>query len=75
MGYNVEIIPEVVDYVAAIAKGIVGIELPIDRLEGKWKVSQNQNEPTRVSIAEGLGSLNTEESLAMRSLVRGEREI
>jgi transcriptional regulator len=62
-------------YVAGIAKGIVGIELPIDRLEGKWKVSQNQNEQARESIAEGLTSLNTEDSLAMRTLVRGEREI
>ncbi len=63
-----------VDYVAAIAKGIVGLELTVERLEGKWKVSQNQNEPTRVSVADGLAALDTESSLAMRSLVQGERE-
>jgi transcriptional regulator len=62
------------DYVAAIAKGIVGIELKIARLEGKWKVSQNQNEQTRTSVAEGLAVLDTPSSLAMRSLVQGERE-
>jgi transcriptional regulator len=62
------------DYVSSIAKGIVGIELAIDRLEGKWKVSQNQNEKTRASVAEGLATLDTESSLAMRSLVQGERE-
>ncbi|MDE1176535.1 MAG: FMN-binding negative transcriptional regulator [Edaphobacter sp.] len=61
------------DYVAAIAKGIVGIELTIDRLEGKWKVSQNQDEATRMRVAEGLEELGSEMSLAMRSLVRGER--
>ena len=61
------------DYVESIAKGIVGLELCIERLEGKWKVSQNQNEQTRVSVAEGLAKLDTEASLAMRSLVNGER--
>jgi transcriptional regulator len=61
------------DYVESIAKGIVGIELAIERLEGKWKVSQNQNEQTRASVAEGLTELDTEASLAMRSLVNGER--
>ena len=62
------------DFVAAIAKGIVGVELIVERLEGKWKVSQNQNESTRASVAEGLAALDTESSLAMRSLVQGERE-
>src|SRR5262249_36414101 len=27
------------DYVTAQVKGIVGLEIPIDRIEGKWKVS------------------------------------
>lgn len=60
-------------YIEAIAKGIVGIELPITRLEAKWKVSQNQNEPTRASVAQGLQALGTESSLAMRDLVDGKR--
>ena len=29
-------------YVASQMKGIVGVEIPIDRIEGKWKVSQNR---------------------------------
>lgn len=61
------------DYIEAIAKGIVGIELPIERLEGKWKVSQNQNEQTRASVAQGLEVLDTESSLVMRDLVDGKR--
>lgn len=61
------------DFVAAIAKGIVGVEMTVERLEGKWKVSQNQNEPTRASVAEGLATLDTESSLAMQSLVQGKR--
>ncbi len=57
------------DFIATLMRGIVGLELKIQRLEGKWKVSQNQNEPTRASVARGLEELATEESLAMRSLV------
>ena len=61
------------DFIASIAKGIVGIELPIHRIEGKWKVSQNQSERTRAAVVEGLEELNTPESLAMRDLVAGKR--
>jgi Transcriptional regulator len=60
-------------YVESIAKGIVGIELPIATLEAKWKVSQNQNEQTRASVAHGLEALDTESSLAMRDLIDGKR--
>ena len=61
------------DYIESIARGIVGIELTIERLEGKWKVSQNQTEQARVSVAEGLAALDTEASVAMRALVNAER--
>ena len=53
--------------------GIVGIELAVERLEGKWKVSQNQTAETRSSVEQGLDALGTEASLAMRNLVRGDR--
>lgn len=61
------------DFIATIACGIVGLEMKIERLEGKWKVSQNQNARTRASVAEGLEAIGTEDSLAMRDLVNGER--
>ncbi len=41
-------------YIAARLKGIVGFELPIARLEGKWKMSQNQPAANRTGVAEGL---------------------
>jgi transcriptional regulator len=61
------------DFIGSIKKGIVGLELPIERLEGKWKVSQNQTERTRSSVSDGLEALDTEASLAMRDLVDGKR--
>jgi transcriptional regulator len=35
-------------------KGIVGVEIPIDRIEGKWKVSQNRPEADRAGVVAGL---------------------
>lgn len=43
-------------YVASQIKGIVGIEIEIARIEGKWKTSQNQPEANRVGVAEGLAA-------------------
>jgi transcriptional regulator len=40
-------------FVAAQIKGIIGVEIPIDRIEGKWKVSQNRPEPDRAGVAAG----------------------
>jgi transcriptional regulator len=57
------------EYVASQIKGIVGLEMTIERFEGKWKVSQNRSERDRHGIAKGLAELNTEKSLAMRALV------
>ena len=41
-------------FVAAQIKGIVGIEIPIARIEGKWKVSQNRPEADRAGVFQGL---------------------
>ena len=57
------------DYVASLAKGIVGLEITIERLEGKWKVSQNRSEEDRNGVAKGLAELDTMESLEMKALV------
>jgi transcriptional regulator len=42
------------DYIAGQLKAIVGIEMPISRLEGKWKVSQNRPEKDREGVVSGL---------------------
>ncbi len=43
------------DYIGKMLQAIVGIELPIERLVGKWKVSQNRSAPDREGVAAGLG--------------------
>ena len=42
------------DYVEMQMRAIVGVEIDITAIEGKWKVSQNRPEPDRRGVAEGL---------------------
>jgi transcriptional regulator len=42
------------DYIAGMLQAIVGFELPIARLAGKWKMSQNRSPPDRAGVIEGL---------------------
>ncbi len=42
------------EFIRAQLKGIVGFELPIVRLEGKWKMSQNRRAEDRTGAIEGL---------------------
>ena len=43
-------------YIDSQLKGIFGVEIPIVRLEGKWKVSQNRPEGDRQGVAQGLAA-------------------
>lgn len=58
------------DFIAAQLKGIVGIEIEITAIEGKWKVSQNRGEPDRRGVAGGLAGEAGEAADAMQDLVR-----
>jgi transcriptional regulator len=58
------------DYTDKLLRGICGIEMVIDRLEGKWKVSQNQPAANRESLAAALEG----EQPGMARLLRGGRE-
>ena len=42
------------DYVKGMLRGIVGFALSIERLEGKWKLSQNRDAADRQGVAHGL---------------------
>ena len=42
------------EYIATQMKSIVGIEIPIARLEGKWKMSQNRDAADRQGVIDGL---------------------
>ena len=42
------------DFIDGMLKGIVGFALPITRLEGKWKMSQNRPAEDRPGVVAGL---------------------
>jgi transcriptional regulator len=56
-------------FVAAQLKGIVGVELEITRIEGKWKVSQNRAEADRLGVSAGLRLSQDDASRQMADLV------
>jgi transcriptional regulator len=35
-------------------RGIVGVEIPVSRIEGKWKMSQNRPEADRAGVVAGF---------------------
>ncbi|MBZ6076209.1 FMN-binding negative transcriptional regulator [Microvirga puerhi] len=57
------------DFVAAQLKGIVGVQIAIARIEGKWKVSQNRPEGDRLGVSEGLRSRESRTAQEMADLV------
>lgn len=42
------------DYIAAQMQAIIGIEIPINRIDGKWKMSQNKDEADRNGVIAGM---------------------
>ena len=56
-------------FVAAQLKGIVGIEIEIARIEGKWKVSQNRSEADRLGVSAGLRLAEDDASQRMADMV------
>jgi len=52
------------DYIETMLGAIVGIELTLSSLVGKWKMSQNRSEADRAGVVEGLLRERGEEALA-----------
>ena len=58
------------DYVQPMLRAIVGIQIPVDKLIGKWKVSQNRSAADRLGVAQGLASEGADpQAAAMARLV------
>lgn len=58
------------EYIARQLKGIVGIEIAISSLDGKWKVSQNKDGTDRAGVVSGLQIEGGVEASAVAELVR-----
>lgn len=59
------------EFTAQLLEAIVGIEIPLESLVGKWKMSQNRPETDRAGVADGLAAESPDaEALAHAALVR-----
>ncbi len=58
-----------VEFTDRLARNIVGIELKIERMYGKWKVSQNQPIPNQQSVVQGLLAEGSDAQTQMALLV------
>ncbi|MFM8900757.1 MAG: FMN-binding negative transcriptional regulator [Burkholderiales bacterium] len=56
-------------YIDKMLRAIVGIELVLTSLTGKWKVSQNKKEADRQGVVAALQSLEPEQARAMAAQV------
>jgi transcriptional regulator len=57
-------------YIAAQMRAIIGLEICIDRMIGKVKVSQNRAAADRRGVAQGLDATDTDAAQAMAKWVR-----
>ena len=58
------------DYIHALSTAIVGVEISIVRIEGKWKASQNRPIADRQGVIDGLETLGSPQSLEMAEIVK-----
>jgi transcriptional regulator len=58
------------DYIQQMLRAIVGIEITLTSLVGKWKVSQNRGAADRLGVAVGLAGTPDDNTRAMAALVR-----
>ena len=58
------------DFVVAQMRGIVGVEIAVTRIEGKWKMSQNREIKDREGVVKGLGRRGESYDADIAAIVR-----
>jgi transcriptional regulator len=58
------------DFIRLQRKAIVGIEIEILDIRGKWKTSQNRSAADRAGVVAGLEAMGDDDSRAMAGIVR-----
>jgi transcriptional regulator len=69
--WRLEDAPE--EYLQRMMSGIVGLEISIREVTGKWKVSQNRQQQDRLGAMAGLAEVGTDSALAMRDRIAAAR--
>ena len=61
------------DYIAGLERAIVGVELVVTRLEGKWKMSQNRPDADIDGVVRGLAGSHSPGDRAVADIVEARR--
>ena len=59
------------DFIAKMLQAIVGLEMTVTKIEGKWKLNQNRDEHDRTGVMVGLSARDDANSQAVSELMRG----
>jgi transcriptional regulator len=62
---------EPADFVDRLVRQIVAFRIPLDRLEGKWKLNQNRPTEQRQRVIDVLSQKADDNSQAIAKLMRG----
>lgn len=62
---------EVDDYLSGQLKAIVGLRISLDRIEGKWKLSQNQSQERQMRVIQALKQTGNKKAMEIAGLMRG----
>lgn len=57
------------NYIEPLLRAIVGIEILITKISGKWKVSQNQPQANRTGVIEGLREIADDNASVMAAMI------
>ena len=58
------------DFFDRLAKAIVAFEMPIDRIDGQYKLGQNRSQDDRVGMLQGLDAETSADAAALAAFVR-----
>ncbi len=58
------------DFTEKLIAAVIGVEIVISSLSGKWKVSQNQPPQNQAGVIDGLDKVQCPDSVSMASLVK-----
>lgn len=58
-----------VQYIDAMTRGIIGLRLAVERLEGSWKLNQHKSDHDRAGVMAGLSAEAHDDARAISSLM------
>lgn len=58
------------DFIEQLSRAIVGFEIEISSIQGRWKLAQDETPADRAGAMNGLGALGTPAALAMQQLMK-----